>query len=222
MSDPQETTRKPVLPKPPSRSSIRLSSSPKVTPLENIPIKIESPPQIQKEVKPEAAIVNEPIVSQITPVVVQSLPAIKEPAGAQIQKSVAEVPAQVEQVPQPAQLDIQPTPEIEPIGKLTHQGSGSKLSIKVPPSSPLAAPTPSTTPTHIMPDTPTFNQIPAPAATLELLQQRSAAEAKSNVDKKLVLAKLKKLDDLMEELELDFTEVMVSESWDPIRTIVKD
>ena len=37
-----------------------------------------------------------------------------------------------------------------------------------------------------------------------------------------ILAKLRKLDDLMEALELDFTEVMVADQWGEIRSIVKD
>ena len=43
-----------------------------------------------------------------------------------------------------------------------------------------------------------------------------------SVDKASTLKKLKQLDDLLEELELDFTEVMVSDQWDPIRSLVRD
>lgn len=85
--------------------------------------------------------------------------------------------------------------------------------------------TPKATPPPVQPRQPPQQpQQPAqpaqpPAATTPA--NNSSAPPENYPDKKVVLAKLKQLDELMEELELDFTEVMVSENWDPIRNIVK-
>ena len=48
-----------------------------------------------------------------------------------------------------------------------------------------------------------------------------AAPVGNYPDKNDVVSKLKNLDDLLEDLELDFTDVMLSEDWGPIRSIVK-